>query len=163
MTKPIVFSYKEYEELKDKYEKLVLDYAHLKGELTNYEIRCRIAETDLEYYKANQESIESLKNVIDTQHDTIETYHKIVAYQQTEIDRLRGEWIPLIHDTYMTTNFPHERDGQWVIVTDGKSISIERIKKDAYDHFYPNGRWFELEDVIAWMPLPKPYKGGDTE
>lgn len=73
-------------------------------------------------------------------------------------------WIPLSHDDYgLGTDFPHERDGEWVIVTDGKNISVERIKKDAYDHFYPNGRWFELEDVIAWMPLPKPYKGGDSE
>ena len=75
-----------------------------------------------------------------------------------------GEWVPLIHETDMTTNFPWERDGQWVIVTDGKTISVERIKKDAYDHFFPNGRWFELEHTTAWMPLPQPYgakmKGG---
>lgn len=75
-----------------------------------------------------------------------------------------AEWIPLSYDDYgLVTDFPHERDGEWVIVTDGKNISVERIKKDAYDHFFPNGRWFELEDAIAWMPLPKPYKGGDTE
>ena len=76
-----------------------------------------------------------------------------------------GEWIPLIHETEMTTNFPWERDGQWVIVTDGKTISVERIKKDAYDHFFPGGRWFELEHTTAWMPLPQPYgakmKGGN--
>lgn len=36
--------------------------------------------------------------------------------------------------------------------------AAERIKKDAYDHFFPNGRWFGLEDVIAWMPMPEPYK-----
>ena len=75
-----------------------------------------------------------------------------------------GEWIPLIHETEMTTNFPWERDGQWVIVTDGKTISVERIKKDAYDHFFPDGRWFEIEHTTAWMPLPQPYgakmKGG---
>lgn len=59
----------------------------------------------------------------------------------------------------MSTDFPYERDGEWVLVTDGKCISVERIKKDAYDHFYPNGRWFEIEDVIAWMPLPVPWKG----
>ena len=68
-------------------------------------------------------------------------------------------WIPLSHDDNgLGTDFPYERDGEWVIVTDGKSISVERIKKDAYDHFFPNGRWFELEDVIAWMPMPEPYK-----
>ena len=68
-------------------------------------------------------------------------------------------WIPLSHvDDGLGTDFPYERDGEWVIVTDGNTISVERIKKDAYDHFFPNGRWFELENVIAWMPLPKPYR-----
>ena len=71
-------------------------------------------------------------------------------------------WIPLSHDG-MGTDFPYWRDGEWVIVTDGEKISVERIKKDAYDHFYPNGRWFELDEVVAWMPLPKPYKGGGDE
>ena len=73
-------------------------------------------------------------------------------------------WIPLSYDDYgLVTDFPHERDGEWVIVTNGKTVSVERIKKDTYDHFFPNGRWFELEDVIAWMPLPEPYKGGEDE
>ena len=49
------------------------------------------------------------------------------------------------------------RDGSWNIFTDGKNISVERYKADAIDHFFPNGRWFQLEDVIAWMPLPTPY------
>lgn len=71
-------------------------------------------------------------------------------------------WIPLSHDN-LVTDFPYERDGEWVIVTDGKTISVERIKKDAYDHFFPNGRWFQLEDVVAWIPLPEPYKGGEDE
>ena len=79
-------------------------------------------------------------------------------------DAVQG-WIPLSHvDDGMGTDFPYERDGEWVIVTDGKTISVERIKKDAYDHFFPNGRWFELDDVIAWMPLPEPYReDGDAE
>ena len=50
------------------------------------------------------------------------------------------------------------RDGSWNIFTDGKNISVERYKADAIDHFFPNGRWFQLEDVIAWMPLPEAYK-----
>lgn len=50
------------------------------------------------------------------------------------------------------------RDGTWNIFTDGKNISVERYKADAIDHFFPNGRWFQLEDVIAWMPLPEAYK-----
>lgn len=68
-------------------------------------------------------------------------------------------WIPLHFDEYkMASDYPNEMDGKWVIVTDGKNISVERIKKDAYDHFYPKGRWFEMENVIAWMPLPKHYE-----
>ena len=75
-------------------------------------------------------------------------------------------WIPLHHDEHgATTDFPHHRDGQWVLVTDGENVSVERIKKDAIDHFYPNGRWFELEDVKAWAPINKPYfeEDGDEQ
>ena len=49
-------------------------------------------------------------------------------------------------------------DGTWNIFTDGNMVSVERYKTDAIDHFYPNGRWFSLDEVIAWMPLPEPYK-----
>ena len=74
------------------------------------------------------------------------------------IYKIFNGWIPL-HSDGMSTDFPYERDGEWVLVTDGKCISVERIKKDAYDHFYPNGRWFEIDDVLAWMPLPEIWKG----
>ncbi len=78
----------------------------------------------------------------------------------------QGEWIPIRWADEETKcklrEYPF--DGKWVIVTDGKNISVERIKIDALDHFSPAGRWFELEDVIAWMPLPEPYqKKGEAE
>ena len=60
------------------------------------------------------------------------------------------QWIPV------SERLP--RDGTWNIFTDGKNISVKRYEADAIDHFFPNGRWFQLEDVIAWMPLPEPYK-----
>lgn len=77
-----------------------------------------------------------------------------------------GGWIPLKWKDEETKckilDYPY--DGKWVIVTDGKNISVERIKIDAIDHFYPAGRWFELEDVVAWMPLPEPYqREGEAE
>ena len=52
-------------------------------------------------------------------------------------------------------------DGSWSLFTDGKRVSIERYKADAFDHFFPKGKYFVFEDVIAWMPLPKPYKEGE--
>jgi hypothetical protein len=78
----------------------------------------------------------------------------------------QGEWIPIRWDDEKTKcklrEYPF--DGKRVIVTDGKNISVERIKIDALDHFSPAGRWFELEDVIAWMPLPESYqKEGKSE
>lgn len=68
------------------------------------------------------------------------------------IEELEQEpkWIPV------SERLPE--DGTWNLFTDGKNISVERYKSDAIDHFYPNGRWFSLEEVIAWMPLPKPYE-----
>jgi len=59
------------------------------------------------------------------------------------------KWIPVSE---------RPEDGTWNIFTDGKTISVERYKSDAIDHFYPQGRWFDFEDAIAWMPLPQPYK-----
>ena len=50
-------------------------------------------------------------------------------------------------------------DGTWNIFTDGKKISIGRYKFDVISHFWPEPRWFDLEDAIAWMPLPEPWKG----
>lgn len=70
-------------------------------------------------------------------------------------------WIPLKwkdEETKCKCDFPVELDGNWVLVTDGKSISVERIKIDALDHFFPSGRWYELENVVAWMPLPEQYQ-----
>ena len=65
-------------------------------------------------------------------------------------------WIPI------SEKLPE--DGEWAIFTDGNLMSIERYKMDALDHFYPEGRYFNLEDAVAWMPLPKKYepqKGGE--
>jgi len=54
-------------------------------------------------------------------------------------------------------------DGTWNLFTDGKTISVERYKFDAIDHFFPNGRWFSLEEAVAWMPLPERYRESEGE
>lgn len=78
-------------------------------------------------------------------------YYKRVERDE---DRPKGHWISI------KDRLPE--DGTWNIFTDGESISVERYKYDAIDHFFPEGRWFTVEDVVAWMPLPEPY-GAEKE
>ena len=59
------------------------------------------------------------------------------------------KWI--IYDDDDATTWPE--DGTWNLFTNGKRISVERWKLDALNHFSPAGRYFELEDVIGWMPM----------
>ena len=65
------------------------------------------------------------------------------------------KWIPV------TERLPE--DGTWNIFSDGETISVERYKMDAIDHFFPQGRWFSFDEAIAWMPLPEPYKQQESE
>lgn len=55
MSKPLVFNYKEYEELRQAYKQLLsdnqalmADNRKLRAKVANLEIRCRIAEADRE-------------------------------------------------------------------------------------------------------------------
>lgn len=74
----------------------------------------------------------------------------------TSADRPRGEWI--------SVNKKLPDDGKWAIWCNNDGvIEIARFKEDCYNHFYPNGTSFELEDAVAWMPLPEPYKGGEDK
>ena len=101
------------------------------------------------------EYLEAVKIVLDMEtHNSISKKMIIsvckwlVAIAEKAVSPYR--WIPV------SERLP--RDGTWNIFTDGKNISVERYKADAIDHFFPNGRWFKLEDAIAWMPLPEAYK-----
>ena len=72
------------------------------------------------------------------------------------------QWIPCTPET-----MPKE-SGQYIITVKYKHFSDEY--EDIYsehghwdgkkwDTFY-FGHWGDVEDIIAWMPLPEPYKGG---
>lgn len=56
-------------------------------------------------------------------------------------------------------------DGKWAIWCSNEGvIGIARYKEDGYFKcFYPNDASFELEDAVAWMPLPEAYKERDTK
>lgn len=72
----------------------------------------------------------------------------------------RGRWIPI------TDGLPEERGTYLVTVNDGGiRVAIAQWWYDVdnggewyfvYDDYY-------VEDIVAWMPLPEPYKGGEEK
>ena len=86
-------------------------------------------------------------------------------------------WIPI--KWHEITEEEREREGypkDWVVhidcdmPCDGDEILVQT--KNGYirwDVCYEEGEfsldsgWDWIEDIVAWMPLPEPYKGGDTE
>ena len=74
------------------------------------------------------------------------------------------EWIPC------SERLPEE-DGQYLITVKYKHVN------DSYEDIYAeHGEWYDgrwdmfcfghcgkVEDIIAWMPLPEPYKEGEQD
>ena len=90
MTKPIVFSYSKYKELRDAYEQLLEDNNRLMADnkvlretLRNTEVQLRILKD-----KSENTTVKSLENIIETQHDSIRKYHEVFKLQEAEIERL---------------------------------------------------------------------------
>ena len=62
------------------------------------------------------------------------------------------EWVPC------SERLPEP--GSWAIWCSVKGIiQVARWKEDAIDHFFPDQGFFQLEDAVAWMPLPEPWEG----
>lgn len=86
----------------------------------------------------------------------------------------KGEWIPVTERT--------PEDGTYLVTLEGfyggePRINIRSFAKDlnkVNEFDFPEQKWgwydYDIEygyledtDVIAWMPLPEPYKEGDKE
>lgn len=75
-----------------------------------------------------------------------------------------GEWVPV------SERMPEKSDGYLVtvhpyyIVPGGKQVDILIWEKGRWMYFDDQCRLVEFPDpIIAWMPLPEPYKGGGSE
>ena len=67
-------------------------------------------------------------------------------------DRPQG-WIPC------SERLP-EKDGFYLVtVTDGEQIAVCKMP---FVESEWGGNWFD-DEVVAWMPLPEPWKGADDE
>ena len=105
---------------------------------------------DLIRRQAAIKAIEDLPNCYNGFSDTYDKSCIIGVLEELPSAQPEPKWIPC------SERLPE--DGTWNIFSDGKNISVERYKMDAIDHFFPQGRWFSLDEAIAWMPLPEPYR-----
>ncbi len=69
--------------------------------------------------------------------------------------QLTGGWIPV------SSQIP-ERNGWYIVCDDENSISIVEFR-NPWSIWYRKPNWDTAMEVIAWMPLPEPWKGEADE
>lgn len=110
--------------------------------------------------------IDFLRNTAQGKKKSLNLLEKVVKGELEEI-RAEGE------------NFVKPKTGEWIPVTErlpdeGYSVLVMRITDDNYKYMrvatYQGDCWMDDTDkfnkpnphkVIAWMPLPQPYEGGE--
>ena len=104
---------------------------------------------------SRQEAIEAICKAC----SMVEDYHKCDYYPETsallcdELVALRElpSAQPESHWTPCSVRLPEER-GFYLTTTKDKAVYCDHWDEDNFDR---------TEMVIAWMPLPEPYRGGD--
>ena len=102
MTKPLVFSYKDYTDLRESYKQLLEDNQTLMAD--NRELRKKVQHqadrvnslleenTDLKVNVADAESkYNAAARIIEINQDTIDKYHEVFRLQEAELKKLRNE------------------------------------------------------------------------
>lgn len=85
------------------------------------------------------------------------TFRKITDEEKEELREIAD--VDIIDSVYTC---PLPDDGQKVLITTRawRSIAISTFYNDVDGCYFED--WEDMDDVAAWMPLPKPY-GGETE
>lgn len=82
------------------------------------------------------------------------------AYERGKADRPQGEWIPC------SKRLPEER-GQYLVTTYAYNdyYYVDTLSFHKGKFYETDDEWGDMvdNDVVAWMPLPKPWKGADNE
>lgn len=93
---------------------------------------------------------EWLKNY--TTGQLMETYHVLEALDEQPTVNYSG-WIPC------SLGLRPEEDGLYLATLDGELVGDEKPFVCSND-FY-KGKWSDEDCMIAWQPLPEPYKGAE--
>ena len=115
-------------------------------------------------------------------HTVTEISHRTNTVSETQVERVNAipqKWIPVTTrpmteeekeshreqleyvDDAMIFNCPLPDDGQEVLITVYGETELDTFYNDAIDGCYFENR--DIEDVRAWMPLPKPYEPQESE
>ena len=115
-------------------------------------------------------------------HTVTEISHRTNTVSETQVERVNAipqKWVPVttrpmteeekeIHreqleyvDDAVIFNCPLPDDGQEVLITVYGETELDTFYNDAIDGCYFENR--NIEDVRAWMPLPKPYQPQESE
>jgi len=101
--------------------------------------------------------------------ETLDAYH--MAIDALSAEAVQG-WIPFTRrpmteeeqEDYPNCTFIFDcvlpDDGDEILVSNGRFVWMDTFCND--DGCYLDGG-DDIDEDMAWMPLPKPYKGGDTE
>jgi len=87
-------------------------------------------------------------------------YMEVYKYAKKDFEPKQGEWIPV------SERLPEEH-GYYLVTTDGSHTAVIDIAE--YGKFFrkPENEyvleWNKASRVIAWQPLPEPYKKGGAE
>lgn len=104
--------------------------------------------------KSHKDSVFFQYEILDfiKEQPTIQQWHKLTFRPLTDEEKeeyANQEW------TYMIDGLPEF--GEEVLVTSGKYVWVDSFDID--DFVYLSGTDNDIDGVIAWMELPKPYKG----
>lgn len=102
----------------------------------------------------------------------------LANFPTVEPERKRGNWIPVseLPKFVKTVDEGLEDENQVsdiVLVTNGKEVGPSELGKywdedepfwvDPWFYDWPIDVHMDANEIIAWMPLPEPFKGGDQE
>jgi hypothetical protein len=108
------------------------------------------------YEDIHEEEIKKARNITDirdlyfTKGAKLDPYWENLGKPKTE----RSGWNK--YDDNDPKTWPE--DGSWGLWQHKSgALAVLRWKQDAQNHFYPDPYMWNIEDVVAWMPLPKRY------
>ena len=140
----------------------VYDQTRLCFKVTTHQEPGRSVIQELGIYEdIHAEEIKKARNITDirdlyfTKGAKLDPYWENFGKQKTE----RSGWTKYDDDDPET--WPE--DGSWGLWQHKSgALAVLRWKQDAQNHFYPDPYMWNIEDVVAWQPLPDAYEGEEV-